>query len=595
MLFALFLIALLLTFGVSFKEAYVYMHALITGNTVEKKEESRPLTVAKKGVKEVAPKAATPQKEKAPSQLKINRPGAVSLAARFTPQKAPSGKAWKPPELNLLKESAGMPETNEAELHEKAKQIQEKLASFGIMVEMFDVNIGPSVMQYTLKPAASVKLSRIVGLKNDLALALSARSIRIDAPIAGTDLVGIEIPNEQRITVRIKDLLLSKEFNGGGGTSLKLTLGQDVSGKSMIADLAKMPHLLVAGQTGSGKSVAINSFLLSLIYQNGPDNLRLILVDPKRVELAPYNGIPHLLAPVINDPEKTIAALKWAVSEMTRRYQACAKAHVRSIGEFNAKHTDERMPYIVIVIDELADLMMVSGKEVEAVICRLAQLARAVGIHLIIATQRPSVDVITGLIKANIPTRIAFRVAQGVDSKTILDTVGAEDLLGQGDMLFIPPGKSEPVRVQGAFVETSEVAAVTNAMKLELGEEEISYDSDITSIEKQKEVEIPGVQLTAEESNESSDEDLVEKAAAVVVETGRASASLLQRRLSVGYARAARLIDTMEERGWVGPADGAKPRTILITAEGLAGLSSQKNTAQENAHRILDDMNRSRG
>lgn len=605
-LFATFLISLMLTFGVSLRESVTHIVALVTGHMPElPKDAPHAATAAAdaddddeeeekakpKNFREAVEKLKS--KVEHPTKLKINRPAEIALTKEFKPQKSRvSDEEWVPPSLDLLDPSMEAASMDEEELHKKAEMIRQKLASFGMDVVMHGVNIGPAVMQYTLKPSEGVKLSKIVNLKNDLALALSAKSIRIQAPIPGTNLVGIEIPNDKRITVRLKGLLMSDTFSKMKGTT-RLVLGQDVAGRPLIADLAEMPHLLVAGQTGSGKSVCINAFLLSLIYQNSPNDLRLILVDPKRVELVSYNGIPHLLTPVINDPDKTVSALKWAVAEMTRRYVEFAKVKVRNIAEYNATGPEEKMPYIVIVIDELADLMMVSGKEVEACICRLAQLARATGIHLIVATQRPSVDVITGLIKANIPTRIAFRVAQGVDSKTILDSVGAEDLLGKGDSLFIPPGQSEPVRVQGAFISTEEVHKVTNAIKLELGEEAPEYNDEILDQTKTADVEIPGFKPDAAAgATDDSDDATVLKAARVVLETKRASTSLLQRRLSLGYARAARIIDLMEERGFVGPADGAKPRPIYITAEKLAelegGIATGTSAAVANDRKVAD-------
>ncbi len=604
-LIALFLTAVLLTFGVSFRDVIT----LIKGAPEQAESASEKLEQSIKSALngEKQPKAATIASKPKPAEgktgFKINQPASVKMATDFKPQKSKISDAdWVPPSLDLLDAATKGALPDEENLRLKAEVIREKLANFGIEVTVQDVNVGPSVMQYTLKPAEGVKLSKIVGLKHDLALALSAKSLRIEAPIPGRNVVGIEIPNDKRVPVRLKELLMSDNFAKVKG-NLRLTLGRDVSGHPRIANLTDMPHMLVAGQTGSGKSVGINSFLLSLIYQNSPNDLRLILVDPKRVELVPYNGIPHLLTPVINDTDKTVSALKWAVAEMTRRYIELAKIHVRNIVEYNAKKPPEKMPYIVIVIDELADLMMASGKEVEACICRIAQLARAVGIHLIIATQRPSVDVITGLIKANIPTRLSFRVAQGIDSKTILDKMGAEDLLGQGDMLFIPPGQSEPVRIQGAFITTEEVKKVTNAIKLELGDEKPEYNDEITDKTKTANVELPGVKpesTSGAPGSAGSDNALVLKAARVVVENKRASASLLQRRLSLGYARAARVIDLLEERGFVGPAAGAKPRDIYITVEKLAELeggstgSDAEVEARETAAK-LDQLERGRG
>ncbi len=460
-LFAFFLISILLSFGISFRDLFALVRGFFGEKKIQESTENGNLKVRDFQKEAAAQQIQNGQdlKEKKTSanktdtpEFRINRPGSVKLADEFKPEESKVSDAdWTPPSLDLLDEAAKTASVDEVLLRKRAEAIRQKLSQFGIEVEMFDVNVGPTVMQYTLKPADGMKLAKIVNLKRDLAYELAAKSLRIEAPIPGKSLVGIEIPNEKRTLVRLKELLLSDSFSKIK-SNLRIVLGRDVSGMARIADLAEMPHLLVAGATGSGKSVGINTFLLSLIYQNSPNDLRLILVDPKRVELVPYNGIPHLLTPVINDPEKTISALKWAVSEMTRRYMELSKAKVRNIKEFNAKNPPEKMPYIVIVIDELADLMMVAQKEVEGCIMRLAQMARAVGIHLILATQRPSVNVITGVIKANIPTRLSFAVTSGVDSKTILDCIGAEDLLGMGDMLFIPPGESKPVRIQGSFI-----------------------------------------------------------------------------------------------------------------------------------------------
>lgn len=608
LLFALFLIASLLTFGVSFRDLIQSVIAQIRGEEVSKKDlkvndfitPEKPKTTTKKISKD-SPKSAEKPAETPPSSFRINEPGNIKTATDFKPQPSKVSDAdWNPPSLDLLEKASAKATYDEGVLRKKAEVIQQKLSRFGIDVTMQDVNIGPAVMQYTLKPSEGVKLSKIMNLKHDLALALAAKSLRIEAPIPGKSLVGIEIPAANRTIVRLKELLLSDSFSQIK-SNLRVVLGRDVAGNAMVADLAEMPHLLVAGATGSGKSVGINAFLLSLIYQNSPNDLRLILVDPKRVELVPYNGIPHLLTPVINDPDKTVSALKWAVSEMTKRYIQLSKAKVRNIKEYNAKKPPEKMPYIVIVIDELADLMMVAQKEVEGCIMRLAQMARAVGIHLILATQRPSVNVITGVIKANIPTRLSFAVTSGVDSKTILDCVGAEDLLGQGDMLFIPPGASKPVRIQGAFISTDEVRKVTSSIKLDL-EEEPEYDESITE-SKHDDVSLPGVKpesTAGAPGSAGSDEYVLQQAARVVVETGKASASLLQRRLSLGYARAARILDNLEERGFVGPSKGAKPRDIYITAEKLAELESGSAVdadaaAKEEVSRQLDAMDRGRG
>ncbi len=431
--------------------------------------------------------------------------------------------------------------------------IEKTLGNFGIAVEMGAYSVGPTVTQYTLKPADGVKLSRITGLSNDLAMSLAAHPIRIEAPIPGKSLVGIEVPNQSVAIVYLRDILGSQEFRARK-TNLTFALGLDVAGKSWIADIGKMPHLLVAGSTGSGKSVCLNAIILSLLFSNSPDDLKFILVDPKRVEFPVYNGVPHLLTPVITDVKKTVNSLKWAIGEMERRFDVLSHANCRDIGSYNGG-AREPLPYIIIVIDELADLMAASGAEIEACIIRLAQMSRAVGIHLVVATQRPSVDVITGLIKANITSRAAFSVGSLVDSRTILDTSGAEKLLGCGDMLFTTSDLSKPKRLQGAFVSEEDVKKIVNHLKNAYGKP--SYDENI--IEKQK------VHLASGLTVEGDDADpLLPDAIETIMSAGKASASLLQRRLSVGYARAARILDILEEQGIIGPAEGAKPRDILI-------------------------------
>ncbi|MBA4336213.1 cell division protein FtsK [bacterium] len=469
----------------------------------------------------------------------------------------PDYSEWEFPSLDLLDSEVLKIESDDDVLTSNAELIRSKLEQFGIQVSMQDIHVGPTVIQYTLKPDEGVKLSKITSLKNDLALALAAPSIRIEAPIPGKSLVGIEVPNQHRSTVHLREIIESAEFKEGD-SMLKFPLGRDVAGKPIIADLQQMPHLLIAGATGSGKSVGMNTFLLSLLYQNSPVDLKLILIDPKKVELRDYNSIPHLLTPVINDPEKAALALRWCVAEMNRRYQRCADNAKRNITDYNADPAiEEKMSTIVVVIDELADLMMSSGKEVEASICRIAQMARAVGMHLVIATQRPSVDVITGLIKANIPTRIAFAVSSSIDSRTILDGIGAEDLLGKGDMLYLASGKAKPTRVQGIYVSSKEIEKVTNRVKLTSAPE---FNDEVIS------TRVAGQRLNGipDSSSGADDDDLYEEAMKIIVENRKASASLLQRRLKVGYARAARLLDILEEKGVIGPSNGAKPRDILI-------------------------------
>ncbi|AKM84973.1 MAG: putative cell division FtsK/SpoIIIE [candidate division Kazan bacterium GW2011_GWA1_50_15] len=474
----------------------------------------------------------------------------------FVPQFKPTGD-WTPPSLELL--SDVVTKVDSGNISGNVGIIQETLDDFGIAVEMNEVNVGPTVTQYTLKPAAGVKLSRISALSNDLALALAAHPIRIEAPIPGRSLVGIEVPNKKTALVRLREVMESEEFHVVK-SPLRIPLGRDVAGVPVATDLLRMPHLLIAGATGAGKSVFLNDLLVSLLYQNSPADLRLILVDPKRVEFTAYNDIPHLLSPVIVDPHKTINALKWLVMEMERRYKVMAEAKVREISQYNRQEKDSPMPYIALIIDELADLMAVSAREVEAYICRLAQMSRAVGIHLVLATQRPSVDVITGLIKANFPSRIAFAVTSGTDSRTILDTVGADKLLGNGDMLFMPSDAAKPKRIQASFVGDKEVKSVTNALK--------ELDAPQYVEEVIKDAKRGGGMFGGEEGG---DDDLAEEAMELVVKTGKASASYLQRRFRIGYARAARLLDILEERGVIGPGEGAKPRDVLMKKEDLVG------------------------
>jgi S-DNA-T family DNA segregation ATPase FtsK/SpoIIIE len=473
---------------------------------------------------------------------------------------------WKFPELDLLDNKRSELTVNDEDLKMQAALIKEKLAEFEVDVTMKDAHPGPTVTQFTLQPAEGIKLSKIENLKNDLALALAAQSLRIEAPIPGKALVGIEMPNEIRSTVYLREMLESPQFKQSA-SPLTIPLGRGVSGDAYVATIEDMPHLLLAGATGAGKSVAMNTFLISLLFQNAPHELKFILIDPKRVELMPYNGIPHLLTPVITESEKALQALRWAIAEMGRRLHRFSEAGVRNLAEYNEKQKEEerKLPRIVIVIDELADLMMRQHrKDTETMIARIAQMARAVGMHLIIATQRPSVDVITGLIKANIPTRIAFRVVSAIDSRTILDGMGAEDLLGKGDMLYMTASTPKPIRIQGIFISTKEIERVINVIKIAGGgmfTEEISLGNG----EPDENGTVDGGTTTINlDADDNGGDDLFFEAVRVVQETGRASASLLQRQLKVGYARAARLLDIMEERGVVGPSDGAKPRKVFI-------------------------------
>ncbi|MBU1018460.1 MAG: DNA translocase FtsK 4TM domain-containing protein [Patescibacteria group bacterium] len=463
------------------------------------------------------------------------------------------------PDLAWLDATVDNIALNQDLLRENADKIRSKLDQFGIRVAMHDVHVGPTVVQYSLKPSEGVKLSKITTLKSDIAMSLAASSVRIEAPIPGKALVGIEVPNVDRATVRLRELMEAPEYKNMG-SGLKLPIGRGVSGTPIVADLAKMPHLLIAGATGSGKSVCMNAFLISFLYNNSPKDLKMIMVDPKRVELNNYNGIPHLITPVITEPDKAATALRWAVAEMTRRYRVCAEARHRNIDDYNAdRKIKETMPKIVIVIDELADMMMVAKQEVEASICRIAQMARAVGMHLLIATQRPSVDVITGLIKANIPARIAFTVASSIDSRTIIDGIGAEDLLGNGDMLYLGGTTGKPSRVQGVFVGSKEIEKITNKIKIGF---DPTYDETVTSKETagQKLNGVPDSKMAAQAVG--ADDPMYLEAMECIKRSKKASASALQRYLRVGYARASRLIDMLEDNGVIGPADGAKPRTI---------------------------------
>lgn len=496
-------------------------------------------------------------------------------------------RPFTPPPLSLLERDRGKPEVGDIKAN--ANIIKRTLQNFGIIVEMDEISIGPSVTRYALKPAEGVKLSRILGLQNNLELALAAHPVRIEAPIPGKSLVGIEIPNVTKTTVGLASLLSQSEYTNSE-KPLMVALGKSISGSSVFANLSKMPHLLIAGATGSGKSVTIHAIINSLLFRNSPENLKFIMIDPKRVELTLYNKIPHLLTPVITDAKKVIMSLKWAAKEMERRYDILEKNKVRDIESYHknilSPHlekykknppTDKEevidiMPYIVIVIDELADIMQAYPRELEAAIIRLAQMSRAVGIHLILSTQRPSVNVITGLIKANIPTRIALQVASQFDSRTILDSAGAEKLLGAGDMLYLSGEMSKPIRLQSPFISENEVKKVSEYLAKNY-ENEVPTDLNLEA-EHSKNV----VFESMVEDGEAED-DLYEEARETVIRAGKASTSYLQRKLRIGYARAARLMDILEERGVIGGGDGAKPRDVLIKPEG--DLSAQPGFATD--------------
>ncbi|GAB6088178.1 FtsK/SpoIIIE family DNA translocase [Alkaliphilus crotonatoxidans] len=497
--------------------------------------EETPTVQRKTGVD---PEQTVRQEDNQGEEIKVNLP-------------QPSEVPYELPSLDLLNQIEAMANKEDKKrIVKKAKVLEDTLLNFGVEAKVIQVSKGPVITRYELQPNVGVKVSKIVNLSDDIALNMAAPAIRIEAPIPGKAAIGIEIPNEDVSTVTLREVLDSNGFQNSTA-NIPFALGKDISGNPVIADISKMPHLLVAGATGSGKSVCINTLILSILYSAKPENVKLLLIDPKVVELNQYNGIPHLLIPVVTDPKKATSALNWAVQEMTRRYQLFAENGVKDISSYNEKGLPEKLPFVVIIIDELADLMMVAANDVEDAICRLAQMARAAGLHLILATQRPSVDIITGVIKANIPSRIAFSVASQTDSRTILDMGGAEKLLGKGDMLFYPIGANKPLRVQGAFVSEKEVDRVVAFIKEQ--REQPQYETEIIN-------KIDSGEIT----DMSGSDDFFEKAVEMVVESQQASISMLQRRLRIGYNRAARLIDEMEEKGIVGPHEGSKPRQVLI-------------------------------
>lgn len=537
---------------------------------------SIPITGTSEGIKTAKVEKAV---EKIPpvsqeEQEKINFGIQQNL---FAEQKDPEEYVF--PSIELLNKAETVASGSRDELYKNAQKLEQALLSFGVEATVTQVNQGPAVTRYELIPRQGVKVSRIVNLADDIALNLAAPAIRIEAPIPGKSAVGIEVPNKKAAMVTLREVIESDVFRKFP-SKLAFSLGKTIDGEVKVTDIGKMPHLLIAGATGSGKSVCINSLLISIMYKAHPKDVKLILIDPKVVELSVYNGIPHLLLPVVNDPKKAAASLNWAVQEMTMRYKKFADMNVRDIRGYNAAVREralsgelmETMPQIVIVIDELADLMMVAGKEVEEAICRLAQMARAAGMHLVIATQRPSVDVITGVIKANIPSRLAFAVSSGVDSKTILDTVGAEKLLGRGDMLFCPIGESKAVRIQGAFVSDQEVERVVEAVRQ--GAKPPDYNQDLAE-------SVESASTGSLFKNEEDKDEYLEDAIRLVVEKQRASISMLQRAFRIGFNRAARLIDAMYERGVVGPDEGSKPRKVLMTKEEYDSQGVNQDELQE--------------
>ena len=516
-------------------------------------EELKPLKVSGvEAINEIKGKAEdSKNKIKEGAQEKLS-PKAISLKAQTSKLRA---KGYIAPPLDLLRSSVEKPTAGD--LQANANIIKRTLESFGIPVEMGEINIGPKVTRYTLKPAEGVKLSRITALNQDLALALAAHPIRIEAPIPGKALVGIEVPNKAAAVVRLGSLMTYPEFVSSG--PLDFVLGRDLNGETIFVDIEKSPHLLIAGSTGTGKSISLHALIISLLYKNSPETLRLILIDPKRVELSIYGGLPHVIGSVITESKKSMAVFRWAIKEMERRYGLLLQSGSRDIQSYNKKHPQEPLSYLLIVIDELADLMSSHGREVEGSVVRLAQMARATGLHLIVSTQRPSVEVITGLIKANITSRIALQLPSQVDSRTILDASGAEKLLGGGDMLYISAKISKPKRIQGAYISEEEIHKVVDFIK----EHNENFETDIMELS-----EGDGKSANFDDYLESGDDDeLLEKAVNVVRQAKKASASLLQRRLKVGYARAARLLDIMEDKGIIGPGEGAKPREVYMNGE----------------------------
>lgn len=524
----------------------------------------------KETIPEVREVSAANRKSRTDSAEIAKETADIEKASEEEPKKPK--KEYKLPPISLLKRGKKDSGDSDAHLRDTAIKLQETLKSFGVKVTITNVSCGPSVTRYELQPEQGVKVSKIVGLADDIKLNLAAADIRIEAPIPGKAAVGIEVPNKENSTVMLRDLLENKEFKNSA-SKISFAVGKDIAGKTVVADIAKMPHLLVAGATGSGKSVCINTLIMSILYKASPDEVKLIMIDPKVVELSVYNGIPHLMIPVVTDPKKAAGALNWAVTEMMRRYQMFAEYQVRDMKGYNEKIENEKpdengerpakMPQIVIIVDELADLMMVAPGDVEDAICRLAQLARAAGLHLVIATQRPSVNVITGLIKANMPSRIAFSVSSGVDSRTIIDMHGAEKLLGKGDMLFYPSGYQKPARVQGAFVSDKEVQSVVDFLKDTNGD--VTYSEEVT--EQVNSSAAGAVPIGNEGGNDSNQDAYFAEAGKFIIEKEKASIGMLQRMFRIGFNRAARIMDQLCEAGVVGPEEGTKPRKVLMSME----------------------------
>lgn len=562
MLVGVSIIGLVVLFNTSLSNAFELVQNIIKGisSLIQKFQKRKPVFVQEKlpvKVKGgVLPEEQLQLLKDNKKDIKNSDKEDLGLGSKLIANVPAETEIWEYPPISLLSSIPGQ-KADRGDLKQNASVIEKTLESFGITARVVEINCGPAVTQYALEIALGTKLSKITALQNDLALALAAPTgqIRIEAPIPGRSLVGVEIPNRSLEFVTLKTMLSSEALRNAK-SKLSVSLGLDVSGTPIITDICKMPHVLIAGTTGSGKSVLINSWISSLLYRTTPNEVKLILVDPKRVELIGYNGIPHLLTPVIVDVDKILSALKWALKEMDRRYELFAGASVRNIAGYNEQSGFQAIPYIVIFIDELADIMAYAPVEVEDAICRIAQMARATGIHLVVSTQRPSVDVITGLIKANIPSRIAFNVSSMVDSKVIIDMPGAEKLLGRGDMLYIPPDQAKPTRIQGTFVSEQEVQKLVEFLKNK--GTPVEYTEEVTSMPIGSHKKgMPGDQ-------DSGKDELFDEALRIVCQFDRASASLLQRKLQVGYARAARIIDQLEEAGIVGPGEGSKPRDVLV-------------------------------
>ena len=553
------------------------------------REKFKEKQLTKKQLKEMERKEA----ETLDNQLNINMPEEGELFKKAEEEKEDKTKQvltlehtltvedqnYEFPPIEFLEEGKMTAKNSKKAIADTASKLQRTLHSFGVSAKVENVSVGPTITRYELKPAEGVRVSKIANLADDIALNLAAETIRIEAPIPGKQAVGIEIPNKEKNTVSLREIIEDEKFQTAK-SKLAFAVGRDAAGETIVTDIAKMPHVLIAGSTGSGKSVCINTLITSIIYKAKPSEVKLVMVDPKVVELSVYNGIPHLLIPVVTDPKKAAGALAWAVQEMVNRYHLFAEKNVRDISGYNEalekEGIEEKLPQIVIIIDELADLMMVAAKDVEDAICRLAQMARAAGMHLVIATQRPSVDVITGVIKANIASRIAFAVTSGVDSRTIIDSIGAEKLLGKGDMLFYPSGAMKPQRVQGAFISDSEVERIVEFLKNNGGP---TYSEDVLEkIEKANSTD-----MEMDKDNDDDTDELLMDAIEMCVDNGQASASALQRRFKIGYTRAGRIIDQMEERGIISGYEGSKPRKVLITKERWEELKMAKPPQEQNS------------